>query len=154
MNKLLFGDDVIKNGAGYALAGFNRRVLGSTQSEAFKYPHERVNRELHGGWELADRMIREGKLYYVHNFHQSHECKDGWAFQYGGSWVCNGCNHSHLDKPWWTIKVYKDGNAWCCVGLEFEDLQESDCYSFGDTREESIKNYGDLMIQQDAESTQ
>ncbi|KKL91250.1 hypothetical protein LCGC14_0907690, partial [marine sediment metagenome] len=48
MNKLLFGDDVIKNGAGYALVGFNRRVLGSTQSEAFKYSPERVNRELDG----------------------------------------------------------------------------------------------------------
>ena len=148
MNKLLTGQDVIKNGSGYVLAGFNRRIGGWSQHEAFKYPNEVTSADLHGGWDLADKMIREGKLYYIHNFHSSHEC-DGYAFQFGGFWVCNTCGRKSVDQEWWTIKIYQDGNAWCCVGLDFKDLQESDCYAFGDTREESIKNYGDLMVQKE-----
>lgn len=133
--------------AGEALGGFNARVHGYTWQQAMRgVPHGRSFSEREAGWELADRMIREGKLYYIHNFHNSHECQDH-AFPYGGKFVCETCTFPGwptLEKPWWKIKCYQDGNAWCCVGFEFEDLQASDCYAFGSTRDEAIKNYGDL----------
>ncbi len=34
-----------------------------------------------------------------------------------------------------------DGDAYCVVGPEFVDLEISDCYAFGDTREQAIANY-------------
>ncbi len=145
MSEFQTGQYVLKNASGYVLAGFNRRIFGWTYLEAFKHEAERANGDLHLGWNAAEKLISEGKLFYVHNFHRSHECPDGSAFQYGGVWVCNACNKSRLDKDWWTIKVYQDGNAWCCVGLGFEDLQASDNYALGDTRDESIKTYGDIM---------
>jgi len=133
------------NGEGAILAGFNRRIQGFSYNEAFKYPNERRNRELLSGWELAEYMIDKGKAYYVHNFHESHQgCKNGHAFIYGGTWACNTCNTDGFQKDWWVIKTYKDGDAWCCVGEDFTNLQESECYAFGDTREDAIKNYGDL----------
>ena len=89
-----------------------------------------------------------GKLFYVQPF--KHKWGDdickGHAFPYGGTWVCNTCNRSNLDAEWWKVKVYKDGNAWCCVNTDFEDLQASDDYAFGDTRNEALKNYETLML--------
>lgn len=133
--------------AGSTYAGFNRRVYGEANwADAFRYQAERFDRDMNAGWEAADKMIREGKIFYVHNFH-SIECHSKHhAFQYGGFWVCNGCGNKGVDKPWWTIKVMQDGNAWCCVGDGFINLQESDNYAFGDTREEAIENYGRAMI--------
>ena len=43
-------------------------------------------------------------------------------------------------------KVFQDGNEWCCIGIDFEDLQASDNYAFGETREAAIENYGKLML--------
>ena len=37
--------------------------------------------------------------------------------------------------------IFQDGDAYCVVGPEFVDLEESDCYAFGDTREQAIANY-------------
>ena len=142
--------DVLKGNGGSAFAGFNRRVFGDSYADAFQYPHERQDREMYGGWALADRMISDGRLFCVHNFHKGYSGCDGHAFQYGGSWVCNTCNKSRLDREWWKIKVYKDGNAWCCIGTGFEDLQESDNYAFGNTRDEAIHNYGTLMANKGA----
>lgn len=93
-------------------------------------------------------MVSQGKLYAVHNFHHSHECS-GHAFPYGGKFVCETCTWpgmNTLEKPWWTIKCYPDGDAWCCVGPDFEDLQTSDNFAFGETRDAAIKAYGDLMV--------
>jgi hypothetical protein len=39
------------------------------------------------------------------------------------------------------IKTIKDGDALCCIGKDFTDLQSSDDYEFGDSREEAIKKY-------------
>lgn len=144
-NKLQHGDEVIRNGSGSALAGFNRRVQGQSYADAFQYPHERQDREMYGGWTLADSMITQGRIYSVHNFHYSHSGCTGHAFEYGATWVCNTCNRSQLNRDWWKIKVYRDGAAWCCVGEDFENLQESENFAFGATRDEAIKNYGDLM---------
>lgn len=144
-NRFLLAQDVLKGYGGSEFAGFNRRVFGQSYADAFQYPHERQDRDLVGGWLCADRMIERGMLYCRHNFHHSHECS-GYAFEYGGSMVCNTCGANHLEKPWWNIKVFQDGNAWCCIGEGFTNLQESENYAFGDTRDEAIKNYGDLMV--------
>lgn len=141
--------DVMRGNGGSAFAGFNCRVFGDSYLDTFQHDHQRQDREMHSGWNLADRMINEGRLFYIHNFHKGYSGCDGHAFQYGGTWVCNTCNRSKLDREWWKIKVYKDGNAWCCIGTGFENLQESENYAFGDTREESIENYGKLMAETD-----
>jgi hypothetical protein len=138
--------DVLTGNGGSAWVGFNRRVYGDSYADAFQYQHERSDGAMQAGWSLADKMIREGRLFYFHNFHfPPHAAKGCCAFQYGGTWVCNGCNRDHLDREWWKIKVMKDGNAWCCVGTGFKNLQESDNYAFGDTREQAIENYGRQM---------
>lgn len=125
---------------GQAAAGFNRCVGGWTWIDAFQYPHEKTDRYLHGGWDLAQKLIDKGEIYYVHNFHRL-DCETGYAFPYGGTWVCNTCGKQDLMNDKWKIKVFKDGNAWCCVGLNFVNLQESDNYAFGKTRQESIDTY-------------
>lgn len=142
------GQDYIKDPCSSSIAGFNCRQGGHSYADTFRYPDERTNADRYGGWDLADRMIEEGKIFYLHNFHKSHgDCPNGFAFPYGCTWVCNTCNSERLDKDWWIIKVEKDGNAWCCVGEDFVNLQESDCYAFGDTKDEAIKNYGDVMCE-------
>lgn len=139
--------DVFPNFQGGSFgAGFNRRVSGETYGGCFKYDSERTDRDLHAGWDAAEKLIAQGRIYYIHNFHASHGgCERGFAFQYGGKWVCNACGNEGVNKPWWAIKVQKDGNAWMCCGLGFENLQESDNYAFGETPEQAIENYGALM---------
>lgn len=146
--KLMMAEHFLICPGGNAGGGFNSRVLGHSYAEAMNHiQHGYGSRS--SGWKLADDMARAGKLYAVHNFHHSHECH-GHAFPYGGSFVCNTCGRADLAKPWWSIKCYPDGNAWCCVGLDFEDLQASDCYAFGDTYDAAIKAYGDLMVSRGA----
>jgi hypothetical protein len=145
VDKFAYAQDILKNSAGSIGAGFNRRIGGQSYADAFQYPHERTDREMVAGFNKAEEMIQSGEIFYVHNFHKL-ECPRGYAFQYGGGYVCNTCNRNDLDKEWWKIKVMKDGNAWCCVGNGFVDLQESDNYAFGDTREQAIQAYGELML--------
>jgi hypothetical protein len=139
MNKLLLAQDLLKSASGEFSGGFNSRILGDLYGEACDYPNPA--RSL--GWWKADEMIREGKCFSVQRF-PHHPCS-GYAFPYGGSWVCNTCGHKDIDKTWWTIKVVKDGNAYCCYGLDFVDLQESNNYAFGGNFAEAIENYGKLM---------
>ena len=129
-----------------AMAGFNRRIYGNSYAEAFHYLHERQDSAMCAGWELADKMIAEGRLFYQENFHRKPWASEGcFGIWYGVGICCNGCGGAGLEREWWKIKVYQDGNAWCCLGTGFEDLQESDNYAFGDTREQAIENYGKLM---------
>ena len=37
--------------------------------------------------------------------------------------------------------IFLDGDEYCVVGPDFVDMQESDCYAFGNTRERAIANY-------------
>jgi hypothetical protein len=37
--------------------------------------------------------------------------------------------------------IFMDGSSYCVVGPEFVSMEESDCYAFGDTREQAIANY-------------
>ena len=77
---LKLSHEVMRNGGGDAGCGFNRRIHGKTHNEAVgSMPHGPAYGAVSAGWELADKMIREGRLYYVHNFHHSHECR-GHAF--------------------------------------------------------------------------
>ncbi|CAN5624309.1 hypothetical protein BH24ACI3_BH24ACI3_16040 [soil metagenome] len=34
-----------------------------------------------------------------------------------------------------------DGGQYCIVGPEFVSIEESDCYAFGETKEQAITNY-------------
>jgi hypothetical protein len=150
MNKFKYGQDVMnpETTSGRAMAGFNRKVSGWTYLECFDGWAKTCD-ETHAGWNLAEEMINKGKLFYVYNFHKL-DCEDGFAFQYGGYWVCNTCGNKSVDRDWWTIKVFKDGDAWCCIGLDFENLQESDNYAFGESREEAINSYGEAMASREA----
>ena len=141
---LKFADEILKGGGGSTFGGFNSRIMGHDYSQTMSNLKWGIG-ETVSGWRLADKMVRDGNLYAVHNFHHSHEC-DGHAFPYGGTFVCNHCGRSRLEKDWWTIKCFADGNAWCCVGPDFEDLQASDCFAFGDTYDAAIAAYGHLMI--------
>ena len=148
-NRLMMAQDVFEN-TSRGMSGFNMRVLGGTYQNSFAYPSRPDPAEVACFW-LADDMIKKGKIYYTQIFRHSVAgsiCR-GTAFNYGGTWVCNACNNSHVDRPWWKVKVYQDGNAWCCVGLEFENLQESDNYAFGLTRGDSLRNYETMMIERD-----
>ncbi|MGQ0542598.1 MAG: hypothetical protein ACT4O9_12215 [Blastocatellia bacterium] len=37
--------------------------------------------------------------------------------------------------------IFLDGDQYCVVGPEFVNIEESDCYAFGSTKEEAIANY-------------
>jgi len=120
--------------------GFNSRVQGVEFVNAVDgaYRAERMQ-----GWWKADEMIKAGKIYFIHPF--PHRNCDLSGFVYGGTWACNGCNTDGFQKPWWAVRVMQDGDAWCVVGEGFEDLQASDNYAYGDTREEALSAYAALM---------
>ena len=41
--------------------------------------------------------------------------------------------------------IFLDGESYCVVGPEFVSVEESDCYAFGNTREQAIANYAARM---------
>jgi hypothetical protein len=147
-NRLLTGQHFYNNASGRFLSGFNRKIYGETYQEAFSTQYERTDIDMVSGWNAAEKLIDKGDIYYVHDFHNL-ECDKGYAFQYGGFWVCNSCGGKGVDRNWWTIKVYKDGDEWCCVGEDFDNLQCSDNYAFGKTRDEAISNYGNIFVNKD-----
>lgn len=110
-----FAQDYLDNStSGQAASGFNRRLYGQSFSEAIDGAPSR--NQLAAGWMLADSMIRKGKIFSL----------------------------TKIDGKEIEFKCYLDGNAWCCVGPDFEDLQSSDCFAFSDTREEAIKAFAAL----------
>jgi len=119
--------------------GFNQRVLGDLDIHGRQYWDFGPR---YAGFQHAQKMIDDGKIYYRHIF--PHDCS-GTSFSYGGTQVCNTCGQSRLDKPWWNIRITKDGNAFMVAGEGFEDLQASDNYAFGDTKDEALANYQKLM---------
>ena len=96
---------------GKAAIGFNSALRGLDWAAAGE-EHPCDWRDYAGYYFQAEKWIQEGKLYFKPNGY-------------------NGI----------AVKVIKDGNSFCCVGEGFVNLQESDNYSFGETFEESIKNY-------------
>ena len=59
-------------------------------------------------------------------------------------WISEGKLYFKRDGH--ILKVIPDGNAYCCVGEGFVNLQESDNYAFGDTFEEAIENFKKKII--------
>ena len=127
--------DILKNPNNLYAIGFNRALYGD------KFPNVTEPIEVKQGYFHAKDMIEDGKVFYVHNFHDI-ECKEK-AFLYGGFWCCNSCGKRGVDKDYWVVKVFKDGNEHCCIGEGFINLQESDNYGFGKTKLEAIKSYFD-----------
>lgn len=37
--------------------------------------------------------------------------------------------------------IFRDGEQYCVVGPEFVNVEESDCFAFGATRQEAISNF-------------
>ncbi len=37
--------------------------------------------------------------------------------------------------------IFQDGDGYCVVGPEFVSVEESDCYAYGETREQAVANY-------------
>lgn len=37
--------------------------------------------------------------------------------------------------------IFLDGNGYCVVGPDFVSTDESDCYAFGETRQQAIANF-------------
>jgi len=98
--------------------GFNSRLFGDDRLDTlYGIPQGERWGQRNAGWELADKMIREGKIYSLTKI-----------------------NDKEIE-----FKCYLDGNAWCCVGPDFENLQESDAF-FGDTQDEAIKLYADSVL--------
>lgn len=147
-NKLLTAQYVIPNAGVSFGCGFNQRVFGDSYSDTLD-SYDAGPRS--AGWQHAEKMIHDGKIYYTHIFPHGWpdgtKCRD-LSFSYGGTQVCNTCNRDHLDKNWWKIKVIKDGDAWMVAGEGFINLQESDNYAFGETKEDALQKYQDLMEKQ------
>ena len=142
MEKLKYAQDLIKTTNTSVASGFNMFILGDSPikyTDGYHDAYERMQ-----GYEFAEKMAKDDGIAFTHVF----KCResDCFPFQYGGFFVCNSCGRKGVDKDWWQIKVEKDGNAFCCHGLDFINLQESDNYAFGNSFEEAIKNYGELML--------
>ncbi|HJS52590.1 MAG TPA: hypothetical protein VJ781_11870 [Pyrinomonadaceae bacterium] len=41
--------------------------------------------------------------------------------------------------------VFVDGDQYCVVGPEFVSIEVSDCYAFGETKDQAISNYAMKM---------
>ncbi len=124
--------------------GMSVRINGGTYNDLKDWADRH---SMYSGLNAAEELIRDGKIFYVHPF-KCDNAKCPTRFQYGGFWACNSCN-THIDTPkWWIVKVMKDGNAWVCVGDGFIDLQASDNYAFGLTRDEALENYRMLFVKQ------
>jgi hypothetical protein len=124
-------------------AGLSIRINGGTYSDLIDHSDWREGK--HAGFAEGERLIKEGKIFFVYPF----ECeREGCPtrFQYGGYWACNNCN-THINTPdWWKIKVMKDGDQFCCIGIGFINLQESQNYAFGKSFQDAINNYWHSVI--------
>ena len=144
MEKLKYAQDLIKTNNTHVGCGFNQFINGNKEPRRSDYgSSEQWYSELQG-YDFAKKMAKEDGIAFTHGF--KCEC-GGYTFVFGGFWVCNSCGNKDVNKDWWNIKVEKDGNAYCCHGLDFINLQESDNYAFGGTYEESIINYENTMIE-------
>ena len=145
MEKLKYAQDLIKASTS-VMGGFNTFISGGQEPKGHEYGDKSEWYARLQGYQYAQKMAKEDGSAFTKPFKcgSSENC---FPFEYGGFFVCNSCGNKGVDKEWWKIKVEKDGNAYCCHGLDFVKLQESDNVAFGDTFDEAIKNYGELMAQ-------
>lgn len=143
MENLKLAQDLIKANSS-VMSGFNMFIHGHPPI-TFADGHYDAGARIQG-YEFAEKMAKEEGIAFTHVF----KCDKSncFPFKYGGFFVCNSCGGKGVDKDWWKIKVIKDGNEYCCHGLDFEDLQSSSNYAFGSTFQEAITKYGVLMINQ------
>jgi hypothetical protein len=140
MEKLNYAQDLIKTNNRTVMAGFNMFIGGDKEPT---YADGSDWYDLNQGYQFAKKMAKEDGIAFTKIF--SCGQKSCHPFKYGGFFVCNSCG-KNVEKDWWQIKVEKDGNAFCCHGLDFVNLQESNNYAFGNTFEEAIANYEALML--------
>lgn len=140
-----YAQDLIKANNPQIYAGFNAFLFGWKSPKSSEYGDKSEWYAHLQGYQYAEKMAKENGIAFIHPFKcsQSESC---FPFQYGGYFVCNTCGHKDVDRDWWEIQVEKDGNAFCCHGVNFVNLQESDNYAFGDTFEESIVNYRKTIL--------
>ena len=43
--------------------------------------------------------------------------------------------------------IFQDGDGYCVVGPEFVSVEASDCFAYGETREQAIANYAARHIE-------
>jgi len=144
MEKLKYAQDLIKTNDTNIICGFNMFIGGQhypTRNE-YKSGDEWFGRTI--GFDYAKKMAKENGIAFTQLF----KCRENncHPFYYGGFIVCNDCGGKGVDKDWWKIKVEKDGNQFCCHGLDFINLQESENYAFGETFELAISNYEKVMF--------
>lgn len=120
-------DYLVSTCSGQMRGGFNARLQGEdflTAMDCVPQGYEWGQRC--AGWDAAEKLISEGKIFSVYRFEYLPRCT--------------------LWPEWWVVKVYKDGNEWCCVGEGFENLQESENFEFGSTRNKALENYKAKML--------
>ena len=109
-------DYLKETASGETRGGFNSRIQGNTNRECMNgMPHGSRWGQRNNGWDIADKMIKEGKIYS-----KIYSNKLGQKIEF---------------------KCMPDGNMWCCVGANFIDLQESDNYEFGDSWADAINKF-------------
>lgn len=147
MEKLKYAQDLIKASSAHASCGFNTFISGGNEPKGHEYGDKGEWYARLQGYQFAEKMAKEDGIAFTKPFKcgKSDSCH---PFEYGGYFVCNACGNAGVDKEWWKIKVEKDGNEYCCHGLNFINLQESDNYAFGCTFENSINKYGELFLKQ------
>lgn len=145
MEKLKYAQDLIKTSNATVMAGFNIFINGGQEPKSSEYGDKSEWHSKLQGYQFADKMAKEDGIAFTKPF-KCGGSEDCHPFQYGGFFVCNSCGNKGVNKKWWEIMVEKDGKKFCCRGLDFVNIPESDNYAFGETWEEAIKNYGDLMI--------
>lgn len=139
MKKLKYAQDLLKTVDEDISGGFNSFVLGERPP-----PYPSSASRLYGYNIAKIKSIDEG-MAFTNRFKcgKSNKC---YPFDYGGNFVCNDCGRNNLAKTWWKIQVEKDGDAYCCHGLDFINQEKSDNFAFGNTFENAIKKYGELML--------
>lgn len=145
MEKLKTAEELIKSSL-VVMCGFNKFIYGTGEPLLSDYRDKSQWYAEQQGYDYAKKMAKENGIAFTYIFKCNTEKKYCAPFSYGGGFVCNNCGRNNLNKPWWKIKVEKDGNVFCCRGLDFQDLQSSNNYAFGDTFEEAILNYEILML--------
>ena len=144
--KLKYAQDLIKAST-QVKAGFNIYIYGGNEPCLQDYGDRNEWYSQLQGYNYAKKMSMEDGIAFTYKFKCSNS-ENCHPFMFGGFFVCNSCGNKSVEKEWWKIQVKKDGNAFCCHGLDFENLQVSNNYAFGDTFEDAIYNYEKLMLKQ------
>jgi len=137
--KILDAQDLINCHYPSVNAGFNTFIQGYTYSDLMdRYDFSEASQ----GFNKAEEMANAGAI----SFRKLFNCKcGGGTHLYGGFIKCFKCDGDSSKVEWFNIRVEKDGNEFCCHGMSFENLQESENYAFGSTFQKAINNYEDQM---------